>query len=245
MMRIKKRSLRIFFAIAVLVLMSLACEWAVPTPILPSVTCTKRGSESAECTYVCKKGGGLLRDSFTPPYGNGGFANVEKEEELEKLCAASFPNDYSQPVSAASEATEPPTEAPTESPTETPTAAPIELPTPILTGDVTYCDAATRFINLRLVEGFSAESFNHQLSMGGAPMTCSFNQSNSTLLTCSYPATVSFPASIKVESSNGSVANEFEFTGSNCVVTQVGSGGDDVVCDPVIMEMDHVCVPIP
>ncbi|MBP6178640.1 MAG: hypothetical protein KA473_15425 [Anaerolineales bacterium] len=246
-MHIKKRSLRIFFAIAVLIMMSLACEWSVPTPILPSVTCTKRGSDSAVCTYVCKKGGGILTDSFIVNYGKGGFANVGKEEELEKLCADYFPKDYSQPVSAASEATEPPTEAPTETPTAAPTEVPpTELPTPILTGDVTYCDASARALNLRLVDGFTAVDFNgFQVSMGSDPMNCSVNNTNSTLLTCMYPTGVSFPVNIKVETSTGSVVNEFEFNGSNCIAPGLPKDSNDstVNCDPA--HMPAVCIPLP
>ena len=255
-MRIKKRSLRIFFATTILILMSFACDWGVPNPILSSVTCTKSGSESAVCTYVCKKGGGSLSDNRTQSFGSGGFVNVEKEEELEKLCAETYPNDYSQPVSAASEATEPPTEeAPTDAPTEAPTEAPpAELPVPILTGEVTYCDLVSRSVNLRLVEGFSAEEFNHQVTIGGEAMSCKFNEGNASLLTCTFPATIKFPVSIQA-SQDGNIVNEFDYNGSNCIYptgTKVKgqeppqeSPADDVVCDPVVLAMDHVCVPMP
>lgn len=164
---------------------------------------------ASNCTYTCDNGNVLpnVFDENTPP----------DQSTINFFCSQAAASVVEETI-----ATEPPAEAPTEDPTEPPTEAPteepVELPTPILTGDVTYCDAETHIINLRFVDGFNAENFNHQLNMGGVPMTCSFNQTNPTLLTCAYPATVLFPTSIKVESSDGSVVNEFEFNGSNCSV---------------------------
>jgi len=249
MMHIKKRSLRLFFALSALIVMSMACGWSVPTPKLASVACTRRGSEKVVCSYTCKKNGETLSDS---QYLTGiSFASVESEEDLEKICATIFKDAYAEPANAASEATEEPTEVPTEAPTETPTVVPTEvppteLPTPILTGDVTYCDASARALNLRLVDGFTAADFtDYQVSMGSDPMNCSVNNTNSTLLTCMYPSAVSFPVNIKVETSAGSVVNEFEFNGSNCVTPGLPKDSNDstVNCDPA--HMPAVCIPLP
>jgi hypothetical protein len=100
----------------------------------------------------------------------------------------------------------------TTEPTMTPTP-----PLPILTGEVTYCEPASYTMNLRLDHSFVPSSFNHTVTINGDPMTCKVNGSNSTLLTCSYPAPVVFPANIKV-SINDIVVNDFMYDGAACVI---------------------------
>lgn len=100
----------------------------------------------------------------------------------------------------------------TTEPTMTPTQ-----PSPVLTGEVTYCDPATDTMNLRIDHTFVPSSFNHQVTINGDPMACKVNGSNSSLLTCSYPPSVVFPANIKV-SINDIVVNDFMYDGSACVI---------------------------
>jgi hypothetical protein len=100
----------------------------------------------------------------------------------------------------------------TTEPTITPTP-----PLPILTGEVTYCNAATSFMNLRFDHSFVPNSFNHKVTINGEPMVCKVNESNSSLLTCSYPPSVVFPANIKV-SINDIVVNDFMYDGAACVI---------------------------
>jgi hypothetical protein len=100
----------------------------------------------------------------------------------------------------------------TTEPTMTPT-----LPLPILTGEVTYCNAATYTMNLRFDHSFVPSNFNHQVTINGDPMVCKVNGSNSSLLTCSYPSSVVFPANIKV-SINDITVNDFTVDGTACVI---------------------------
>lgn len=200
---------------------------------------------ASNCTYTCDNGNVLpnVFDENTPPDQStiNFFCNQAAASVVEETIATEPP-------------AEAPTEAPTEPPTEAPTEEPVELPTPILTGEVTYCDLVSHSVNLRLVEGFSAEAFNHQVAIGGEAMSCKVNEGNATLLTCTFPATVKFPMSIQV-SQDGNIVNEFDYNGSNCIYptgTKVKdeeqeeeSPADDVACDPVVLEMDHVCVPLP
>lgn len=121
--------------------------------------------------------------------------------------------------------------------TETPV---VELPTPILTGDVTYCDASVHVMNLRLVEGFSPTDFNHQVTIGETPMECKVNTSNTTLLSCLYSPSVIFPSIIQV-TLDGKIMDEFEFNGEGCVLPEKpkkpidergGPSAPDCIADP-------------
>jgi hypothetical protein len=123
---------------------------------------------------------------------------------------------------------------PTTEPTMTPTQ-----PLPILTGDVTYCSAITSTMNLRLDHSFVPSSFNHQVTINGDPMVCKVNQSNSTLLTCSYPPSVVFPANIKV-SINDIVVNDFTYDGAACVIPATPTQEPNKPASP-----PTVCVPSP
>ena len=122
---------------------------------------------------------------------------------------------------------------------------------PILTGDVPYCDLSSRAINLRLVDGFVPSDFNHKLTIGGEPMGCKVSEANSTILSCLYPPTTVFPASIQA-TLNGNVVNEFDFSGATCVVPEIPDDNTtpdenpvpDVVCDPIFIS-DGICVPLP
>lgn len=175
-----------------------------------------------QCTFVCSSGIPVNVDQETDKYSVDQYKGLTESDIQDKYC---------EPVSASSEATEEPTEA-----------SPPELPVPILTGDVTYCDLVSRSVNLRLVEGFTAEEFNHQVTMGGEAMSCKVNEGNSTLLTCTLPATTKFPASIQV-SQDGSIVNEFEYNGSTCILPKGTAKPDNVVCDPVFL-VDKICVPL-
>jgi len=109
---------------------------------------------------------------------------------------------------------------------------PSNTPEPILTGEVTYCDSQTRTINLRFVDGFVTQDFQHQVTINGEVVNCKINESNSTLLTCSYPASIAFPANIQIET-GGITVNDFDFNGAACQTTQKPDDNPDT------------CIPLP
>jgi hypothetical protein len=110
------------------------------------------------------------------------------------------------------------TETPTPTATEPPpSATPTQSLPPILLGDVSYCDPLLHLMNMPFVNGFSPLNYKHDVTMNGLPVNCQVNGSNSKLLTCSYPASLVFPATIQV-SINGIVVNQFTFNGASCVV---------------------------
>jgi hypothetical protein len=92
-------------------------------------------------------------------------------------------------------------------------------PTPslpfILVGSVTYCDSLERVMNLPFVDGFAPQDYKHDVTMNGLAVVCKVNTSNSKLLTCTYPAAVTFPVNIQV-SINGMITNQFTFDGASC-----------------------------
>lgn len=102
----------------------------------------------------------------------------------------------------------------------TPVPPPLELPTPILTGDVPYCDLASHAMNLRLIDGFVPADFKHQVTFSGTAMDCKVSSANSTILSCLYPASGRFPTLIQVII-DGSTVNEFEFNGATCIVPEI------------------------
>jgi len=104
---------------------------------------------------------------------------------------------------------------------------------PILTGDVPYCDLSSRAINLRFVDGFVPTDFNHKLTIGGEPMGCKVSEANSTILSCLYPPTMVFPASIQA-TLNGNIVNEFEFSGATCTLPDRPKGPGDENEPPVV-----------
>ena len=222
------RKLKLIFAWLMILMAMLACKSSSMEREDAHISCQDHfykksngevGVKASNCTYTCDNDTVLSRvfDENTPP----------EQSEILFYC-----NQPAASVAEESVATEPPTEevpteAPTDAPTEAPTEAPsAEPPAPILTGDVTYCDIVSRSVNLRLVEGFSAEEFSHQVTIGGEAMSCKVNEGNATLLTCTFPATTKFPASIQV-SKDGNVVNEFEYNGSNCVVPEQQAGPKD------------------
>jgi hypothetical protein len=99
------------------------------------------------------------------------------------------------------------------SPTPSPTLA------PILTGEVTYCNPDTHVMNLRLADGFVAQDFQYQVTMNDQALNCEINESNPSLLLCSYPPSVTFPAQVHVEI-NDTAVNSFVFDGASCLVSE-------------------------
>ena len=113
---------------------------------------------------------------------------------------------------------------------------------PLLTGEViTLCDTVNRPINLRLVAGddtalISSELTNGNLrvSIGGTDIsnTCGVNPSNTTLLTCTYPAGISSFPSPGLLTYNGSQIDSFDFYGENDCTPPPSSNGAATTEEP-------------
>jgi hypothetical protein len=82
---------------------------------------------------------------------------------------------------------------------------------------VTMCDGATNLISFRIVEpppDLTDRTLVVQIA--GLESTCTVNPVNPSLLTCTIPALVTFPADVVV-SLDGVVVNEFSFNGAGCI----------------------------
>lgn len=88
--------------------------------------------------------------------------------------------------------------------------------TPLLTGKVTMCDTGINLISFRVVEptpDLTGKTLTAQIA--DQDSTCLINPTNPSLMTCTIPAGVTFPARVVV-SVDGVVVNDFEYDGIGC-----------------------------
>ena len=123
-----------------------------------------------------------------------------------------------------------PTELPaTVSPTPTASATAQPSPTatitstappPLLTGEVTNCDGALHLISFRIAQ--PAPDLTDAVltvQIADRESTCAVNEVNPSLLTCTIPRTMTFPATVVV-SVDGALVNEFDYDGQRCINIQ-------------------------
>jgi len=107
----------------------------------------------------------------------------------------------------------------TVSPTAEASATPEISPTPeapLLSGDVTMCDTGINLISFRIV-GPPPDLTGKTLEVQIAELesTCAVNPTNPSLLTCTIPPGVTFPARV-VASLDGVIVNDFTYDGLGC-----------------------------
>lgn len=116
----------------------------------------------------------------------------------------------------------PPTFTPAETPTlqASATAAISISPTsgsPLLTGQVTMCDTGSNLISFRIVTP-APDLTGKTLTVVIADQesSCAVNPTNTSLMTCTIPPSVTFPAQVVV-SLDGTVVNDFTHDGIGCI----------------------------
>jgi hypothetical protein len=80
------------------------------------------------------------------------------------------------------------------------------------------CDLGSRLINFRLVQpppDLTGKTL--EVEIAEQESTCYVNPTNPSLMTCTIPIEVSFPASILVRL-DGAVVNEFVYSGLGCSI---------------------------
>ena len=78
------------------------------------------------------------------------------------------------------------------------------------------CDMAGRLINFRMIEPVPDLSVRTlELQMAERPSSCFVNPTNTSLLTCTIPADVAFPARVLVRL-DSAVVNDFIYDGLGC-----------------------------
>jgi hypothetical protein len=166
--------------------------------------------EGADCTYTCSDG--TVKESNVS--GTISALYSSSKENLEaQFCGVA--------ASATPPATASPTPTRTGSPTRTaPPTATVTLATqvPLLSGTVSMCDLGGKLINFKIAD--SAPDFTEQkleVRISERESSCYVNPTNRSLLTCTIPIGVSFPATIVVRL-DGAVVNEFVYTGLGCAL---------------------------
>jgi hypothetical protein len=166
--------------------------------------------EGADCTYTCSDGTveqTTISGTISPLY-------AASKEDLE----AEFCGVAASPTPAA---TASPTPTPTSSPSRPASAtatASLATQVPLLSGTVSMCDLGGKLINFKIAD--SAPDFteeNLEVRISERESSCYVNPTNRSLLTCTIPVGVSFPATIVVRL-DGALVNEFVYTGLGCAL---------------------------
>jgi hypothetical protein len=181
-----------------------------------------QGEKTATCYYQCPDGS-VRRPEIPEEFNvSSPLYSAPKDQIDRQFCQGSALSTATQPL---------PTDLATDAPTETPATA--DLPTeqalpsptagivvpnlpPLLRGDVTMCDVGISLINFRMIEPVPDLTGKQlEVKIADQPTTCSINPVNTSLLTCTIPAGVSFPARVFV-SLDGATANDFIYDGLGC-----------------------------
>ena len=92
----------------------------------------------------------------------------------------------------------------------------LSAPAPLLTGRVTMCDTGINLISFRIIEpppDLTGKTLTVQIA--DQDNSCSINPTNPSLMTCTLPTGVTFPAQV-VASVDGIVVNDFVYDGLGC-----------------------------
>lgn len=193
--------------------------------------------EGADCSYACSDG---TTFQMNIPGTVSSMYSASKDELDAQFCGLAL-----QPTPTEALPTESPTTAPSPtvvasptlaaSPTaaEAPTlaASPVASPTAqlaataastaaaqgsLLTGRVTMCDTGGNLISFRIAQpppDLTGKTLTAQI--GGQASACYVNATNPSLMTCTLPPGMVFPAQV-VLSVDGTVASEFTYDGLGC-----------------------------
>lgn len=177
------------------------------------------GQPSAECYYLCPDGTGRQLEIEEKFSASSPLYQASKEELDAEFCPGVIAPTLTQtpiietPVpitdSLTEEATEPALPPPTSE-------LIIVSEQPLLRGDVTMCDVEDHLINFRMIEpapDLVLEDLDVQI--GDQPTTCSVNPNNTSILTCTLPPNITFPARVLVRL-EGVVVNDFIYDGVGC-----------------------------
>ena len=179
------------------------------------------GQQAATCYYRCPDGT-IRRPELEGEFTDSSPLYSASKEEID----AQFCQGVAQPTATQPTPTELATNAPTEAVTAVASTEPvlpsptigIIVPTlpPLLGGDVTMCDVAGSLINFRMIEPVTElEGKDLEVEIADLATTCFVNAVNTSLLTCTIPPGVTFPARVFV-SLDGATVNDFIYDGQGC-----------------------------
>lgn len=166
-------------------------------------------SNGLECYYACPKEVVGPLDFESDPSLSASKADLDRT-----LCGiTSSQLTPTEPSASAS-----PTPAASATAQASPTSRiPPTAPPPLLTGYVTKCDGALHLISFRIAQ-LAPDLTDKTLTVEIADResACAVNPVNPSLLTCTIPRTLTFPATVVV-SVDGAVVNEFDYDGQGCI----------------------------
>ena len=171
-------------------------------------------SKGLECYYTCPTG-------VVGPFDFEADRSISSSKgDLDRtLCGISpqfSPTTTPRITSPTPAASPTPAVSATAKASATPRISPSPEP-PLLTGDVTMCDGATDLISFRIVQpppDLADQALTVQIA--GLESICAVNPVNPSLLTCTIPELITFPAEVVV-SLDGVVVNQFSFDGLGCI----------------------------
>lgn len=188
------------------------------------------GSRGLECFYTCPDGTvvGPFESQADPA-----LSSTKGDLDLQ-LCGVARPTFTPREPPATLSPTVAPSVTPADSPTPEVTAVGVIPSTAeatltagisvtggqssVLTGKVLMCDLGMNLINFRLAQPDpNLTEKNLVVQIADMESTCYVNPTNPSLLTCTIPAGVSFPARV-IATLGGAVVSDFTYTGIGCEI---------------------------
>ena len=209
---------KLFLAFYVLVLtMCRSYSQAVPVSSIDELSCRPyndifRSSKGVECSYICPNG-----ETAGPRDFDSDPSLSATKGDLDRLFCGIEPPTFTPAatlVSSSPTPAETPTLLASATATTTVTVAPTGLP--LFTGQVTMCDTGANLISFRMTD--SAPDLTGKtltVEIASQESICSVNPVNTSLMTCTMPPGLTFPASVVV-SLDGAVVNELTLDGTGC-----------------------------
>ena len=169
-------------------------------------------AQGLECKYTCPDGTVKSLEFESDPSLSATKGDLDRQ-----FCGIAPPATPTKPPASAS-----PTLSVSATQTEqvSPTATVVTVATedPLLTGTVSMCDLGGKLINFRLLEPApELDPETLEVQIAGQDSTCYVNPTNPSLLTCTLPNDISFPAQVVVKL-DGTVVNDFLYTGVGCSI---------------------------
>lgn len=171
-------------------------------------------SNGLECYYECPDGRAGPFDFEVDPSVSASKADLDRL--YCGMAAPQFtPTDPAASTSPTPAASETPAASAIPEATATSQASPTPQP-PLLSGRVTMCDTGISLISFRIVEpppDLAGKTLAVQIA--DLDTTCATNPTNPSLLTCTIPPLVTFPARVVLRL-DGAVVNDFTYDGLGC-----------------------------
>lgn len=165
-----------------------------------------------ECTYTCPNG-----ETAGPRDFDADPSFSATKGDLDRLFCGIEPPTFTP---AATLVDSSPTSAETPTVQASATATVAVSPTaasPLFTGRVTMCDTGGNLISFRIVEPPpDLTGITLTVEIAGEESSCTINPVNPSLMTCTLPPDLTFPAQVVV-SLDGAVVNDFTFDGIGCI----------------------------